>query len=70
MQRCQQTTEGASEGDILLGQGRMKIREQQVPHGKTQERKMENVGVKEEKSEAPGTQAAPVKEMPTSGNRE
>lgn len=33
MQRCQQTTEGASEGDILF-----------VPHGKTQEREIENMG--------------------------
>lgn len=42
---CQQTTEGASEGDIPLGQGRIKICEWQVPHGETQ---MENVRVKEE----------------------
>lgn len=48
VQRCQQTTEGASEGDIPLGQGRMMIREYQVPHGKTQEREVENLRVKEE----------------------
>lgn len=34
MLRCQQTIEGASEGDIPL-----------VPHGKTREREIENIGV-------------------------